>query len=416
MARMLIEKGNRMRIVIIGAGECGTRAALALREQGFDGSIDLVNGETHLPYERPSLSKPSADGIVLKAISGTDGVLAANITMHQGVTAKALDRDAKQVELSNGDHLSYDKLVLATGARPRPLVLDGHPVPQARYLRTYDEARSFFDALGAHTRLAVIGGGFIGLEVAAEARKRGAPVTVLEAAPRLLGRAVPASLAKRIEERHRAENVAFHIGKAIVSIGPYQSITLADGTEVACDLLLAGIGSLPNIELAEAAGLVIENGIAVDGQLQTSDPDIYAAGDCCSFPHPLYAGQRIRIESWRAAQEQGDHVAKSILGATDAYQAVPWFWSDQYDLTLQIAGLATGAVTEVERPISDDAALLFHLHEDGRLLAASGLGVGNSVAKDIRVAEMLIAKQAKPDPALLADPAFKLKSLLAAGP
>lgn len=414
MSAFLLRRECDMRIVIIGAGECGIRATLALREQGFDGAIDLVHGEAHVPYERPRLSKPSADGVALKPISGTDRVLTQNIGVHHEVTALSIDRAAKEIELSNAERLPYDKLLIATGARPRPLQIDGREILQARYLRTYDDARALYEMISPDYRLTIIGGGFIGLEVAAEARKRGTPVTVIEAAPRLLGRAVPARLAAKLEARHRAAGVTFHIGKTISSINALRTVTLADGTDIQSDVILAGIGSLPNVELAEAAGLAIDNGIAVNGHLQTSDPDIYAAGDCCSFPHPLYGHKRIRIESWRAAQEQGDHVAKAMLGSTEPYRAVPWFWSDQYDLTLQIAGIATDAADEVERKLGENASILFHLAADGRLLAASGLGIGNSIARDIKLAEMLIAKEARPDKAVLSDPEFKLKALLSA--
>lgn len=401
-----------MRIVIIGAGECGIRATLALREQNFDGAIELVHGEAHVPYERPPLSKPSSDGIVLKPISGTDRILSENIGVHHDVTAVKIDRATKEVTLSNNERLPYDKLLIATGARPRPLIVDGQHIPQARYLRTYDDARALFSMISPDYRLTIIGGGFIGLEIAAAARKRSAAVTVIEAAPRILGRAVPAELAAKIEARHRSAGVTFHIGQPVTSINAVRTVTLANGTEIASDIILAGVGSIPNVELADAAGLAIENGIAVNSQLQTSDPDIFAAGDCCSFPHPLYGNARIRIESWRAAQEQGDHVAKALLGSSDPYCAVPWFWSDHYDLTLQIAGLSTDAVETIERKLDENASILLHLAADGRLLAASGLGIGKSVARDIRLAEMLIAKQIRPDRSALSDPNFKLKSLL----
>jgi 3-phenylpropionate/trans-cinnamate dioxygenase ferredoxin reductase subunit len=190
---------------------------------------------------------------------------------------------------------------------------------------------------------------------------------------------------------------------------------LADGSELTADLLVVGIGAVPVTGLAESAGLAIENGIAVDRYLRTSDPDILAAGDCCSFPLEIYGGRRVRLESWRNAQDQGTLAAKNMLGAEEPVSAVPWFWSDQHDLTLQIAGLAEGAERHVRRDLGDAAFILFHLAPDGRLLAASGIGQGNAVARDIRLAEMLIAKGAHPDPAALASPDVKLKSLLAAG-
>lgn len=402
-----------MRIAIIGAGECGIRATVALRAEGFDGSIDLVHGEAHEPYERPPLSKPGPDGLSLKSISGTADVLAANISIHHDVRATSIDRATKTIALSNDETLSYDRLLLATGASPRHLVIEGKEIAQARYLRTYDDAKALYDLLSPDYRLTIIGAGFIGLELAAEARRRGAPTTVIESAPRILGRAVPEDLAARIEARHRTAGVQFHIGHAIRSINAVRVVTLDDGTEIAGDILVAGIGSIPDTALAISAGLTIENGVAVNERLQTSDPDIFAAGDCCCFPHPLYNGKRLRLESWRAAQEQGAHVARTMLGSGDAYHAVPWFWSDQYDLSLQIAGLPSEGTKTVMRALDADSMILFHLDEIGRLVAASGLGPGNRVARDIRLAEMLIAKRACPDPAALESSIVSLKTMLA---
>ena len=192
-------------------------------------------------------------------------------------------------------------------------------------------------------------------------------------------------------------------------------VTLADGTAVEADLAVIGIGAVPNTELAEAAGLAIENGISVDDHLRTSDPDILAAGDCCSFPLALYGGRRLRLEAWRNAQEQGTLAANNMLGIELApHVAVPWFWSDQYDLGLQIAGLADDATQTVRRDLGGGALILFHLASDGRLLAASGIGPRNSIARDIRLAEMLIARRAHPPREKLAAPEEKLKSLLAA--
>ena len=191
-------------------------------------------------------------------------------------------------------------------------------------------------------------------------------------------------------------------------------VTLGDGRRVEGDLLIAGIGAIPSTGLAEAAGLAIENGIAVDGELRTADPMIFAAGDCCSFPLAIYGGRRVRLEAWRSAQELGTLAARNMLGHGEAHSAVPWFWSDQYDLTLQISGLPDEGKTVVRRELGEGAFLLFHLAGDGRLVAASGIGRGNTVARDIRLSEMLIARRAHPDPAQLAAPDVKLKSILAA--
>jgi 3-phenylpropionate/trans-cinnamate dioxygenase ferredoxin reductase subunit len=334
-----------------------------------------------------------------------------------GTGVVSIDRAARRVALADGRTPGYDKLLLATGALPRRLALPGTDSARCAYLRTHDDAVRIRGALGAGSHVAILGGGFIGLEIAASARQRGARVTVIEALPRILTRGVPETIAQVVDARHRCEGVALACGKAVLALRETASgieIALADGNTVAADLLVIGIGAVPVTDLAQQAGLVIENGIAVDAQLRTSDPDIYAAGDCCSFPLAIYGGRRVRLESWRNAQDQGQLAARNMLGAAESAAAVPWFWSDQYDLTLQITGLPDEGVRSVRRDLSDKAFILFHLAGDGRLVAASGIAHGNAVAKDIRLAEMLIAKGAKPDPAALAQPDVKLKSLLAA--
>ena len=403
--------------VIIGAGECGARAAFALREKGFDGEITLVGTETLLPYERPPLSKASiSEALEPKLIAASERYAEVGIRLMTGVSAKSLDAEAKRVVLSDGSVLSYDKLLLATGASPR--AFPGAPAVSAwiRALRTHHDAVSLRDVMKPGRHIAIIGGGFIGLEVAATAIKLGARVTLVEGLERVLKRGVPEEIALALSERHRGEGIDLRCGAAIEAVGEetgHAFIKIA-GERLEADLILVGIGAQPNVELAQAAGLAIENGIAVDGHLQTSSPDIYAAGDCCSFPLEIYGGKRVRLESWRNAQEQGNLAAANMMGANEAVSAVPWFWSDQYDLTLQIAGLADGAVTHLRRDLGDGAFILFHLDGEGRLLAASGIGTGNAVARDIRLAEMLIAARAHPDPAALTASNVKLKSLLAA--
>ncbi len=402
-------------MVIVGAGECGTRAALALREAGWRGKVTLVGAETHPPYERPPLSKDAilSETPVAKAIAGAGDLTAAGIDFRPGVRVAAIDRPAREVVLEGGCRLPYARLLLATGAQPRTLALPGASGENVAMLRGLDDAARIRAALGPGQRLAIIGGGFIGLELAASARRLGTDVTVVEALPRLLSRCVPAEIAAGLEARHRAEGVGFVLNARIAAITAL-GVELADGSCIAADLVLVGIGAAPDTTLAAAAGLAVENGIAVDDRLATEDPSIFAAGDCCSFPHPHYAGRRVRLESWRSAQEQGTLAARNMLGMNEVLAAVPWFWSDQYDLTLQIAGLAEGAATTVRRPVGEDGFVLFHIAPDGRLLAASGIARGNAVARDIRLAEMMIARGLCPDPAALASPATSLKKLLAA--
>jgi 3-phenylpropionate/trans-cinnamate dioxygenase ferredoxin reductase component len=405
-------------MVIIGAGECGGRAALALRDLGYDGPVTLVGDEPHLPYERPPLSKDAmvGDAPTIKAIASDELLAERSIRHIHTIQAVAIDRAAHTVRLSDGSVLGYDKLLLATGSTPRKLPMPGLG-SRCVYLRTFADALAIRAHLKPGNRIAIVGGGFIGLELAAAARKLGADVTVIEAQPRILMRGVPAEIAGIIHQAHVAEGVDIVCGDGIAAIvddGAEVRISLTGGRDIVADLAIIGIGAVPVTALAAETGLTIENGIAVDAELRTIDPDIFAAGDCCSFPLAVYGGRRVRLEAWRNAQEQGALAARNMLGAGEAQAAVPWFWSDQYGLTLQIAGLSDEGSKVVRRDLGDGAFILFHLAEDGRLVAASGIGPGNVVARDIRLAEMLIGKRAKPAPEALGSQDIKLKSLLAA--
>lgn len=409
-------------IVIIGAGECGTRAAFALREQGYAGKVVLLGGESVLPYERPPLSKeaittPATPEPRLIATAGR--FAEAGIAFLADHTAIRLDRAKQEVECHTADStpvtLAYSRLLLATGSSPRTIDIPGMDGnPHCLSLRTFQDALLIRSALHAGKRLLILGGGLIGMELAASARQLGCSVTVIQRDPTILNRGVPDVLATALHERHRTEGVNIRCQAGIRQIETTADglrVHLQDGDKVACDLVVTAIGAAPNTRLAQQSGLAVADGITVDACLQTSDPLVFAAGDCCNFPSP-FNGQRTRLETWRNAQEQGTLAARNLLGQAEPIQSVPWFWSDQYDWGLQVAGWPELASHTVRRELSDNAVLLFHLHADGRLVAASGLGVSTRVAKDIRVADLLIARQASPDPALLADPAFPLKKLL----
>ncbi|MGO8067039.1 NAD(P)/FAD-dependent oxidoreductase [Rhizobium leguminosarum] len=404
--------------VILGAGECGARTAFALREKGFTGEITLVGAEPLPPYERPPLSKAgSTDAGDPKFIAAAEKYIENGIRLLTGLEARDVDPASRTVTLSDGTVLSYDKLLLATGAAARSFPGAPEGSLHIRSLRTHHDAAALRDAMKPGRHIAIIGGGFIGLELAATARLLGADVTVIEGLERVLKRGVPEEIAHLLTERHRAEGVDIRCGVSIQTLTAENGkakIRLSTGEAIEADLVLVGIGARPNVEIAERAGLAIDNGIAVDTYLQTSAPDVFAAGDCCSFPLSIYGGRRVRLESWRNAQEQGTLAAANMLGLNEAVSAVPWFWSDQYDMTLQISGLAEGAATHQRRELGAGAFILFHLDADGRLIAASGIGPGNAVARDIRLAEMLIAARAHPNPAALAASDIKLKSLLAA--
>ncbi|MGV3552018.1 NAD(P)/FAD-dependent oxidoreductase [Rhizobium sp.] len=405
-------------IVIIGAGECGGRAALALREGGYDRPITLVGDEPHAPYERPPLSKGMlAAEMAPKWIAAADEYTAKDITLLTDISATRIDREGKTVHLGDGRVLPYEKLLLATGTRPRALPNVPFDGKRVLALRTHADAHALQPWMASGRHVAILGGGFIGLELAATARLAGAQVTVLEGLPRVLMRGVPEALALRLQQRHAAEGIDLQLGAKLDQIKPHPAgitMSLVDAPVIEADILVVGIGAVPNAELAADAGLPVDNGIVVDACLRTADPDIFAAGDCCNFPLEIYGGRRVRLESWRSAQEQGALVAANMLGAEHAVASVPWFWSDQYDLSLQVAGLMDEGTSTVERKLADDGLILFHLAADGRLVAVSGLGTGNAIARDIRLAEMLIANRTVPDPEILGDPNSKLKSLLRA--
>lgn len=275
-------------------------------------------------------------------------------------------------------------------------------------LRTNHDAQVILSRLTPGAKIGIIGGGFIGLELAVLARTAGAEVTVIEAAPRLLGRAVAPQIAHVLQDRHSVEGVSLMLETGVASASATR-INLADGSSIEFDAVIAGVGALPNTELADAAGLAVQNGIVVDNDFRTSDAHVFAAGDCCNFD---WRGQRVRLESWKAAQDQSEHVALTILGRPGAYNKVPWFWSDQYDLGLQVAGIFDLGAPIHSRMTGDGTTVVFQCDAMKNLVAADGIGPGNATSKDIRVFEKLIERRIIVDADRLADPSQNLKRLL----
>lgn len=325
-------------VIIVGAGQGGLQAAISLRQEGFAGPVTLIGAEPGLPYQRPPLSKAylaagDAEALVLRPESF---FAAKDITYLHSTTVEAIDRDARQVVLPGG-RLDYDRLILATGTRNLRPRIEG--LDRALDLRTLADAGRLREVLASPRRVAVIGGGFIGLEFAAAARKLGHQVAVIEAAERLMARVVSPLMSRYFAMLHHDWGTEVHLGQPAVAVDA-TGVTLADDAHVPADTVLLAAGVCPNTELAEAAGLAIENGIRLDAQLRTSDPAIFALGDCASFPDPR-TGRQVRLESVQAATDHARLIAAQIAkGATASYAAVPWFWSDQGDRKLQIAGLA----------------------------------------------------------------------------
>jgi NADPH-dependent 2,4-dienoyl-CoA reductase/sulfur reductase-like enzyme len=394
------------RIVIVGAGEAGVAAAEALREGGYQGEVLLLSAEPVIPYERPPLSKEILLGIEseMRLIRPGDWYESNAITLLLSAEASAVDPDARIVEVKLDDGatrtVSYDKLLLATGGRPRRLPSLADSV---FYLRTQTDCENLRSRLRDARQVAVIGGGVIGLEVAAAARELGKPVTVVDLAPRLMARAVAPPVSDVLKALHEEHGVEFLLGAK--DVAPCDGAVLVDSCRIDADLIVAGIGICPNTELAEQAGCHIDNGIVVDGAGRTSVPGIYAAGDVAAMPHPLF-DQAVRIETWQHAGRHGAHVAQAMMGADDSFVGVPWFWTDQYDVNLQMAGSHVGADNTVWRGDASRGTA-FHF-ADRKLLGVTTINNG----RDIRPSVQLIEAGWRGDPELLTDPAEPLQRIV----
>ena len=397
------------RVLIVGAGQAGATAAAILRQYGWTGPITLVGEETAAPYQRPPLSKAWLAGTATDAdlrLRSPDFYTGQRIDLRTGIRVEAIDRAARAAILADGMRLPYDRLILATGCAPRRLNLPGMDLPGVLELRTRDDATRLRAALSPRTRLAVIGGGYVGLEVAATAVRLGLAVTVIEREARLLARVASPELAAHIHAAHAAAGVAVRLSADVAGLdeagGRVAGVRLADGTRVACDAALVGVGALPCDALARACGLACDNGIVVDAACRTDDPAIQAIGDCTRRPLPLYRTTG-RLESVPNATEQAKQAAAALCGRPPPPPEVPWFWSDQYDLRIQIAGLAIGVARRIVRH-GADAFSVAHLDAGDRLVTIETV---NAVT-DFAAGRMIIGRQRRIDPTRLADPACPL--------
>lgn len=359
-------------VVIVGGGQAGAQAAVSLRQAGFDGEISLVAAEEMAPYQRPPLSKSflKEDIPPSRLLLRSESFYTANrIDLRIGDMARTIDRAERTVALSSGAALPFDSLVIATGSRNRDLDMEGARLPGVYGLRSFEDARLLRHAIAGASRLVIIGGGFIGLEVAAAARALGVEVTILEGASRLMGRSVSPPVSAFFLEAHRKMGSHIVLGakvERIAGAGRVDAVVTLDGAHHPCDIALLAVGVEPNVELARDSGLAAENGIIVDEFLATTDPRIFAIGDCASFLS-LHAGARVRLESVQNAVDQAKCAANNIiLGMRSRYTALPWFWSDQGDHRLQIVGL-TGFADETHVTQSPGEAIVYCFRA-GRLI------------------------------------------------
>jgi len=399
--------------VIIGTGQAGFQTAASLREEGYDAPVTLIGEEPHIPYQRPPLSKGfplGKQGIADIELRPEKFYQDHRIELIAGMRVTALDRAAHSVGLASGSSIRYDKLVLAMGARNRLLPVKGADLDGVLYLRTLDEAIAVRHRLESAAEVVVVGGGFIGLELAAVARGLGKSVTVLEALPRLMSRAVAPVISEFFRDLHVGRGVAVHCGATVSEIagarGKVRSVLLRDATSHSAELVLVGIGITPNLELARDAGLATANGIVVNDYLETNDPDVFAIGDCVEHPC-IFAGARLRLESVQNAAEQAQCAAATIAGRRKPYTALPWFWTDQFDIKLQMAGISHRHDRVVTR--GDPATRKFSVfHFQGERLAAI-----DSINRplDHMIGRKLIAAGAPLAPEQVADENVDLRTL-----
>ena len=403
-------------VVIVGAGHGGVSLCAALRALDFAGAITLLSDEADLPYHRPPLSKafltndtPEAENKLLLEPQSFYDEKCVDLRLNTRVSA--LDTKARTLQLADGSLVPYDELVLATGARARTLTLPGSALEGILVLRTLEQARTLRQRLASSSSIVIVGGGFIGLEIAATARKLGKQVTVLETASRIMERSVSPEVSAYVTRKHREQGIILELDSTVSAFlgdnGKVAAVRTAT-REWPADLVIVGAGSLPNSELAQAAGIACSNGILVDAQMRTSAPNVFAIGDCVTFENRYADNARLRLESIQNANDQARLVARLIIGEDASYEALPWFWSDQGEVKLQMVGLSIGRTHCVTRGEPELGRFSVFHYRDSTLIAVDSV---NQPLEHI-LGRKLLAAGMSPDQALIADTGIALKSLL----
>ncbi|SAL34991.1 FAD-dependent pyridine nucleotide-disulfide oxidoreductase [Caballeronia arvi] len=402
-------------LVIVGASYAGVQLAAAARESGFDGRIVLIGDEPDAPYQRPPLSKGFLTGSLNEArlpLRSQAFFDEEKIEWMPSMRVTHIDRARREVELQSGARIAYDHLALTTGARVRKLDCPGATLDAVHYLRDLRDARRLAQSACAARRAVVIGGGYIGLEAAASLRQKGIDVTVVETEPRLLARVASPWMSAFMQRLHADNGVAFAFGRKVVALQALNdavSVVLDDDTHLPCDLVVVGIGVIPNTELAAECGLTVAGGIVVDEHARTSDPAIVAAGDCAAFvPHWSMDARACRVESVQNANDMAKIAALAIAGRPQPYRAVPWFWSDQFDLKLQMAGINTGFTHHVLRGTVEEKKFSVFYFRDDALIAVDSI----NRPQEHMLARKLLANGARVAPHEAEDAAFDLKGVM----
>ena len=397
------------KIVIVGGGQAGGRVAQILADSSKELDITLIGSEPYPPYNRPPLSK----GVLLGtaklsdcAIWSGEDAATRHVRFVGGRRVEALNLEAQRVVLDGGETVSYDKLVLATGSQARQLRVPGAEIAGVGTLRTFDDARRIAQQFHKGKRLLVVGGGFVGLEIAAAARAQGMETVVVEATNRLLSRIVPEEIGAALERCHSQAGVTFKVGAMVESLrsgrsGQLTSAVLSNGEIIKCDLAAIGVGATAETDLAKAAGLEVQVGIRTDECLRASAPNVYACGDVASFWHPLYL-RYVRVEAWQNAEDHAQVVAGQILGQDTRCDSVPFFWSDQYDQSLQIVGIPYFGSQVIKIEV-ENAEVLYHLDARRRMVAATALGHHSAIGRKISEARRLIKLKVEVNPQDLLD-------------
>jgi 3-phenylpropionate/trans-cinnamate dioxygenase ferredoxin reductase subunit len=400
------------RIIVVGAGQAGGQAVDTLIRREFPGTLTLVGEERHPPYQRPPLSKKLLAGemeVERTYLKGGGYFSEHGVVLHLSRRATAIHRENQELELDDGERIGYDRLLLATGSRARPLPVPGADLPGVYLLRTIDDVEAIRARFKEGAKLVVVGGGFIGLEVAAVGITCGLQVTVLEAAPRLLGRVMPVSMSDWFENLHTRRGADVRCDVTVTGFqgdDQVEGVITTSGT-VPADLVVVGIGIIPNQELAAESGIHCDDGIVVDEHCATSDPNVYAAGDCTRHPQNLLGGT-LRLESVHNAMSQGRVAASCMVGDDATYREIPWFWSDQYDVKLQMVGLSTDHDEALVRGDMDSGKFCVFYLRDGVLIAADVI----SNPRDFMICRKLVPRLERFDPEHLADPERPLQELV----